>query len=114
MPCRIEARCELLLFIGCSFEERSVEQPVVLELHIESQGGFLAQHSDELAETIDVHALRMAAAEVARAARVQTLERLAFLIQATLREKFAQPGLLWELRLEKIRAEWTYVQTWST
>jgi dihydroneopterin aldolase len=114
MPCRIEAGCELFLFLGCTEEERGEEQPVELRLTIESPEGFAAGHTDELGDTLDVQALRATAARAARAARVRTLERLAALLEAALRAEYPQPGLRWELRLEKHRAEWTYVQTWRT
>ncbi len=115
MPCRIEIlESELSLRIGCTEQERREPQPVLLRALVSRSTLFEAARTDRVADTIDAARLRELLVGRAAEARVETLERLAMLLERSVREEFAIAGCEWEVALTKPRMGWGYVCTWTT
>lgn len=115
MPCQIEInQIELNLQIGCHEAERANAQVLMVDVKICNYQKFKASKTDLLEDTLDVSSVKKVVKELAQDQKVNTLERLAEILEQGLRKHFHQSGLTWELTLAKKNYSWKYVQSWST
>lgn len=105
---------EFNLKIGCTPEERSQDQAIALHLLFRKKDKFKASLTDNLSDTIDVEKVRCVVRDTAQKSHVQTAERLGEILELTLRELIPTPGIFWQMKIEKKRFGWSYVQTWET
>ena len=86
MPCHLKlSRVPLLLKIGCHEDERLHPQVIHLTVVIRCAERFLASHTDQLKDTMDIGAIRKRVMESThewtKEASVDTLERLGQLLE---------------------------------
>lgn len=114
MASKIEIKeIKLMLHIGCSKEERSQAQPVIVRIAVHSISSFQACKTDQLSDTLDVDTISRLLINEANCSRVSTLERLGQILENSIRNNILnQDGFNWEVTLTKPQWGWSYVHSW--
>lgn len=97
---------EVWVSLGCSAEERSLAQPVLFNVEIVFTAKVLAEHTDQLQDSLDYVELTDMIKSVAEKKSYNMVEHLGFSVMEALQQKVIRqyPGSTLIVRAHKLRA----------